>query len=248
MMESQFCSNCCRRLQSVCLLATIFTQTECKVNGEILTNPCFTTPIESDMSIVTLSTGSETSEVTHIHDCTSFLSSPSTVTSHHLTAHHDAMTPQLIDVYFCQLHDGFATTTSTLTFHFWNPSITDDVFLFSRGRSHVLKKLKVRRGCTVPSPLTWPSTKKLDSTEDFAMTGSVDGCGVLPETQFVGTRLRMDTTWVFYVGGFLPPMRPSGERPEFDIKLPLGAPVLIFPRGYLLKSSTRGYFCRTARI
>ena len=43
----------------------------------------------------------------------------------------------------------------------WSPSITDDDdFLFNvedttrKGRIHVLTKLKVRRGCTVPSPLT----------------------------------------------------------------------------------------------
>ena len=63
-------------------------------------------------------------------------------------------------------------------------------------RNHVLKKLKVRRGCTVPSPLTWPSTKKSDSTEKLATIGSVDGCSVLPET-----RLCVDTTWVLSVWG-----------------------------------------------
>ena len=63
----------------------------------------------------------------------------------------------------------------------------------------------------------------------------MDGCNVLPETQFVGTRLRMDTTQVF-CGGFLPPCGAAGERSEFNIKPPLGAPLLIFPRGYLLKS------------
>ena len=64
----------------------------------------------------------------------------------------------------------------------------------------------------------------------------MDGCNVLPETQFVGTRLHVDTTQVFYVGGFLPPCGAAGERSEFSIKPPLGAPLLIFPRGYLLKS------------
>ena len=32
---------------------------------------------------------------------------------------------------------------------------------------------------------------------------------------------------------------PAGERSEFNIKPPLGAPLLIFPRGYLLKSFPR---------
>ena len=35
-------------------------------------------------------------------------------------------------------------------------------------------------------------------------------------------------------------MGAAGERPEFDIKPPLGAPLLIFPRGYLLKSFPQG--------
>ena len=44
----------------------------------------------------------------------------------------------------------------------------------------------VRRGYTVPIPLTWHSTRKSDGTEKFAMTGSVDGFSVLPKTQFLG--------------------------------------------------------------
>ena len=64
----------------------------------------------------------------------------------------------------------------------------------------------------------------------------MDGCNVLSETQFVGTSLRMDTTWVLSVGGSLPPCGAAGERSEFNIKPPLGAPLLIFPRGCLLKS------------
>ena len=105
-----------------------------------------------------------------------------------------------------------------------------------RGRIHVLKKLKVRRGCTFPSPLTWPSTKKSDGTKDVAATDLMNGCNVLPETQFVGTRLRVDTTRDLSVGGSLPPLGAAGERSEFGIKPPLGASLLIFLRGYLLKS------------
>ena len=67
----------------------------------------------------------------------------------------------------------------------------------------------------------------------------MDGCNVLPETQFVGTRLRVDTTRVLSVGGSLPPCGAAGETSEFNIKPPLGAPLLIFPRGYLLKSFPR---------
>ena len=62
----------------------------------------------------------------------------------------------------------------------------------------------------------------------------MDGCNILPETQFVGTRLRVDTTRVF-CGGSLPPWGAAGERSEFNIKPPLVALLLIFPRGYLLK-------------
>ena len=51
---------------------------------------------------------------------------------------------------------------------------------------------------------------------------------VLPETQFVWTRLRMDTTQVLYVGGFIPPWGAAREGSEFNIKPPLGAPLLIF--------------------
>ena len=40
----------------------------------------------------------------------------------------------------------------------------------------------------------------------------------------------------FICGGNLPPCGAAGERSEFNIKPPLGAPLLIFPRGYLLKS------------
>ena len=64
----------------------------------------------------------------------------------------------------------------------------------------------------------------------------MDGCNDLPETQSVGTHLRVDTTRVLSVGGSLLPCGAAGERLELDIKPPLGAPLLIFSRGYLLKS------------
>ena len=66
----------------------------------------------------------------------------------------------------------------------------------------------------------------------------MDGCNVLPETQFVGTRLHVDTTQVLSVGGSLHPLGAAGERSECNIKPPLGA-LLIFHRGYLLKSFPR---------
>ena len=65
-------------------------------------------------------------------------------------------------------------------------------------------------GCTVPSPLTLPSTKPSDGTKDFATTDSMDGCSDQPETQFVDTRLRVNTTRVLYVRAPFP----LGEQPE----------------------------------
>ena len=52
----------------------------------------------------------------------------------------------------------------------------------------------------------------------------------------VGTRLRVNNTQVLSVRDSLPPWEAAGERPEFIIKPRLGAPLLIFPRGHLLKS------------
>ena len=74
----------------------------------------------------------------------------------------------------------------------------------------------------------------------FAATDSLEGCSVLPETQFVPIRLRVDTTPVLSVWGFFPRMGAARESPEFDIKTPLGAPLLIFPRDFLLKSFHKG--------
>ena len=74
----------------------------------------------------------------------------------------------------------------------------------------MLRKLKVRMECTVPSPLTSPSTKKPDGSNEFATTDSMDGCNFLSETQFLGTRQRVDTTQALSVGVPFPP----GELPE----------------------------------
>ena len=74
----------------------------------------------------------------------------------------------------------------------------------------MLKKLIVRRGCTVPCPLTLPSTKKSDGAKEFATTDSIDGCNVLPEIKFVGTRLHVDNTQASSVGVTFP----LGELPE----------------------------------
>ena len=43
----------------------------------------------------------------------------------------------------------------------------------------------------------------------------------------------------YVCGGTLPPWGAAWERSEFNIKPPLGAPLMIFPQGYLLKSFPR---------
>ena len=97
----------------------------------------------------------------------------------------------------------------------------------------------MRWGCTVPSPLTWPSTTKCDDTKTFAMTGSVDGCSVLPEIQYVLTSCAF-SPHVLSVVRFLPSTGAAAERSEFDIKPHLKAPLLNVPRGYLLKTFPHG--------
>ena len=64
-------------------------------------------------------------------------------------------------------------------------------------------------------------TKKSDGTEKFATTGSVDSCSVLSETQFVGTRIRVDTIRVLSVDDFFHPIGAAVVKQEFDIKPPL---------------------------
>ena len=55
-----------------------------------------------------------------------------------------------------------------------------------------------------------------------------------------GSPARMNHTDLS-VGGSLPHMGAAGERPEFDIKPPIGAPLLLnFPRGYFQKSFPQG--------
>ena len=80
----------------------------------------------------------------------------------------------------------------------------DDDILFKRGKNRGQKNSKVRRGCTVPSPISWPCTKKSHSKEKLATTGSVDGRRVLLETHFVWTHVYMDTAWVLSVGVTFP--------------------------------------------
>ena len=62
----------------------------------------------------------------------------------------------------------------------------------------------------------------------------MDGCCVLPETQFDETRLCVDTTRVLFVGSFLPLFGTAGKRPEFDVKPPLEAQILSIEFGAMI--------------
>ena len=65
----------------------------------------------------------------------------------------------------------------------------------------------------------------------------------------MGTRLRVDTTRVLSVGGFLPPWGAAGERSEFDIKPPLlGSTPDFSLRLSPEVFSTSGYFRKTAGV
>ena len=98
------------------------------------------------------------------------------------------------------------------------------------------KKFEVRRWCTVPN-------RKSDGVGKFSRTGSVEGCSVLQGSELVGTRLRVDTTRVFFCRWFPSPIGAAGERPEFGIKPPSGAQTLIFSSRLSPKVfSTWGYF------
>ena len=75
------------------------------------------------------------------------------------------------------------------------------------------KKLMVRRGCIFSSPLSWPSTKKSDDTEEWMVAAS-------HRCLRFGILLRVDTTRVLSVGGSLPPWGAAGERPRFSVPPP----------------------------
>ena len=100
--------------------------------------------------------------------------------------------------------------------------------------------------CTEPRTLIWPSITKSDGTDEFVMTGLVDGCSVLQETQFVGTCLFVDTTRDLYARSSFPLITAARERPEFDVKPPLGALLQMFFRLFPDIVSTRGCFRKSA--
>ena len=72
------------------------------------------------------------------------------------------------------------------------------------------KEVQSEKGVHCPQPTNLTSTKKSDGTNESATTDSMDSCNVLPESQFIGTRLRVDTTRVLFVGVPFP----LGELPE----------------------------------
>ena len=74
----------------------------------------------------------------------------------------------------------------------------------------MLKKFKVRRGAQSPAHLIDHSVRNPMSKKSLRQSDSMDGCNVLPETQFVGTRQRVDTTRVLSVGVPFP----LGDLPE----------------------------------
>ena len=87
---------------------------------------------------------------------------------------------------FTLLHPLYIHPPLYILLFFWSPSIMDyNVFLLSEGKNHVRKQFKVRRWCTIPSQLTWPSTKKSDGTDVFVTVRFVGGRSVLLEMQLV---------------------------------------------------------------
>ena len=91
---------------------------------------------------------------------------------------------------------------------------------------HVLKKVEVRRGYTIPNPLTWPFNKEIR----WHIKVSKDMLsGWLQRT--VGDQICRDPparghhTGIICLG-FLPPMGATGERPDIEVTPPLEAPLL----------------------
>ena len=87
---------------------------------------------------------------------------------------------------------------------------------------------------------TWPSTKKSDDGEEFfddrtnqwLHRPAGDSACRDPPARGCHTG--------FICVGSLQPMRAAGERPEFDIRPPLGNPRLIVPRGHIQKTFPHG--------
>ena len=98
----------------------------------------------------------------------------------------------------------------------------------------------MRRGAQSPGLQLGLRTKKSHGTEHLATTGTVDGCSIQPEILFVGTRQPVDATRVLSVWNFPTSMGAAGERPVFDVKARLRAPLMIFDRGNYLKSFPHG--------
>ena len=90
---------------------------------------------------------------------------------------------------------------------------------------------------------------KSDGTIEFATTDAMDGCSVLPVTQFVGTRLRVDTTQILSVGAAFP----LGELHEREVRVKhqtnfWGSTPELSSRLSPEVFSTYGYFRETAGV
>ena len=100
----------------------------------------------------------------------------------------------------------------------------------------MLQKLKVRRGAHSPAhyldhPLRNPMAQK--SLRRPTQWMAAMSCR---RPSLSGPACAWTPRGFFSVRGSLPPWGAAGERSEFNIKPPIGAPLLIFPRGYLLNS------------
>ena len=104
----------------------------------------------------------------------------------------------------------------------------------------MLKKSKERGGSTVPRTLTSPSNQEIRShrkvcnNRPSGWLQCLAGDPVCQDPPALGHHTGL------ICRGFPSPMGAAGERPAFDIKPPLRAPLLIFFRGYLQKSFSQG--------
>ena len=110
-----------------------------------------------------------------------------------------------------------------------------------RSPQHVLESFKVKGGGgTFASQLTWHSKLKFRWHRNVCDDQLIGWLQRPAGDQVYRARIARVNYAGFTCRGFLPPMRATGERPEFDIKSPLGVSLMIFPRGYLLMSFPQG--------
>ena len=76
---------------------------------------------------------------------------------------------------------------------------------------------------------------KSDGTEKFATAGSVNGCASCGRRILSGLDCAYASHGFVFDRWYPTPIEAAGEQPVVDIKSPIGAPLLIFPLGYLQK-------------